>query len=93
MVGVIRMTGPTNVSIHSVGWCNWIDLTMLLVKFLEGFTLICYHIMVGDPKACDTSPEVTREFGKGMQEAVFDDLPNNAKDDISDTQKGDVRDA
>ena len=66
---------------------------MLLVKLLEGFALICYHIMVGDPKACDASPEVTRELGKGMQKAVLDDLPNNAKDNISDTQKGDVRDA
>lgn len=65
---------------------------MLLVKILEGLTLIGFDIMICDPKTCDGSPEVTRELGERVQEAILDNLPNGTENDVSHTQKGDVHD-
>lgn len=65
---------------------------MLLVKLSKGLGLIFLDIVVGDPQARDTAPEVAGELGKRVQEAVVNYLGHHLVGDVGKEGENEFRD-
>lgn len=59
------------------------QFTMFLNLFPQRYSLVPLLIMVGNPQSCHAGPEWAGKGGKGMEEAVVNDLIKDPKSRVN----------